>query len=95
MTEREAPGTVPPTTKGGSKTLGRLVFLAITAVCFLFLYSRLNGAAARQGLSLGDYMTQVFANVRWVPWLFLMIAYSATYFLIDTLVITRALNWFI
>ena len=91
MTESEA----PPTKKGGSKTLGRVVFLGITAVCFLFLYSRLNGAAARQGMSLADYMTQVFANVQWLPWLLLMMVYSGTYFLIDTLVITRALNWFI
>jgi hypothetical protein len=87
---------VVPATKGGaSKNVGRVVFLAITAACFLFLYYRLNGAATRSGLSLGAYMSQVFANVRWVPWLFLMIAYSATYFLIDTLVVTRALNWFI
>jgi hypothetical protein len=37
----------------------------------------------------------VFANVRWVPWLLLMMAYSCFYFTIDTLVVTRALNWFV
>ena len=40
-------------------------------------------------------MTQVFANVRWLPWLLLMMVYSCFYFMIDTLVVTRALNWFI
>jgi hypothetical protein len=40
-------------------------------------------------------MTQVFANVRWLPWLLLMMVYSWFYFTIDTLVVTRALNWFI
>jgi hypothetical protein len=40
-------------------------------------------------------MSQVFANVRWLPWLLLMMGYSLMYFAIDTLVITRALNWFI
>jgi hypothetical protein len=75
--------------------LGRLLFLAITAACFAYLYFRLNGAAARQGLSLAGYMTQVFANVRWFPWLLLMMVYSGFYFLIDTLVVTRALNWFV
>jgi hypothetical protein len=78
-----------------SKTMGRLVFLAIAAVCFTFLYYRLNGAAAREGLALVDYMRQVFANVRWLPWLLLMMVYSGFYFIIDTLVVTRALSWFI
>ena len=45
MTESDA-----PTPNRTSKTLGRLVFLAVTAACFLFLYYRLNGAAAREGL---------------------------------------------
>ena len=78
-----------------SSTLGRLVFLLITAGCFTYLYYRLLGAAAREGVSLVEYMTQVFANVRWLPWLALMVAYSAFYFLVDTLVVTRALNWFV
>ena len=91
MTESAA----PPTTNRGSKALGRLVFLAITAGCFAYLYYRLNGAAARQGLPITDYMTQVFANVQWLRWLLLMMVYSCFYFLIDTLVVTRALTWFI
>jgi len=73
--------------------LGRLIFLLITGACFVYLYFRLNGAAAREGLPLTEYMTQVFANVAWGPWLALMMAYSLLYFLIDTLVVTRALNW--
>ena len=74
---------------------GRIVFLIITALCFVYLYYRLNGAAAREDLSLVAYMTQVFSNVAWVPWLGLMIAYSLFYFFVDTLVVTRALNWFV
>jgi hypothetical protein len=84
-----------PPAKRGSTTLGRLIFLAIAAACFLFLYSRLNGAAAREGLPLFAYMARVFANVRWLPWLLLMMVYSSFYLLIDTLVLSRALNWFI
>ena len=68
---------------------------AIAIACFAFLYYRLNGAAAREGLTLVAYMTQVFANVRWVPWLLLMMVYSCFYFTIDTLVVTRALSWFV
>jgi len=85
----------PQTTNGASKALGRLVFLAITLGCFAYLYYRLNGAAARQGLPLTGYMTQVFANVQWLRWLMLMMVYSCFYLMIDTLVVTRALTWFI
>ena len=78
-----------------SNPAGRILFLAITAMCFVYLYYRLNGAASREGLPLIAYMTDVFSNVAWVPWLGLMIAYSLFYFLVDTLVVTRALNWFL
>ena len=81
------------TAKKKQSPLGRLIFLLITGACFIYLYFRLNGAAAREGLPLTEYMTQVFANVAWGPWLALMVAYSLFYFLIDTLVVTRALNW--
>jgi|TARA_B100000795_G_scaffold268489_1_gene255543 hypothetical protein len=84
-----APGKKKPS------TIGRVVFLILTALCFAYLYYRLNGAAAREGLSLVEYMTQVFAEVDWIPWLALMICYSLFYFAIDTLVVTKALNWFV
>ncbi len=87
--------TAAPATNRASKALGRVVFLAIAAACFLFLYYRLSGAAAREGLPLVPYMRQVFANVRWLPWLLLMIVYSTFYLLIDTLVLTKTLSWFI
>lgn len=82
---------------GSSKwnTLGRIVFLIITLACFAYLYYRLNTAAGREGLTLAAYMAQVFANVRWAPWLLLMMVYSGLFFLIDTLVVTRVLNWFV
>ncbi|MBL4821766.1 MAG: hypothetical protein JKY98_12370 [Gammaproteobacteria bacterium] len=90
--QAEPEAVVPP---GKPGPLGRVIFLLITAGCFVYLYYQLNGAAAREGLSLVEYMTQVFANVQWIPWLALMMAYSLIYFFIDTLVVTRALNWFI
>lgn len=93
MTESVAPST-PPADRT-AKTLGRVAFLLITAACFAFVYYRLNGAAAREGLPLVDYMTRVFSTVAWLPWLLLMVVYSCFYFIIDTLVLTRTLNWFI
>ena len=75
--------------------LQRVVFLVLTALCFVYLYYRLNGAAQREGLPLLKYMSGVFADVSWIPWLVLMMVYSLMYFAIDTLVVTRALSWFI
>ena len=86
-----------PSPKSGKRPnpAGRLLFLVLTGGCFLYLYYRLNGAATREGLTLAAYMTDVFATVQWLPWLGLMMAYSSFYFLVDTLVVTRALNWFV
>ena len=50
----------------------RITVFFITTACFGYLYYRLAGAAAREDLSLVNYMSQVFANVNWVPWLLLM-----------------------
>ncbi|MEX0618447.1 MAG: hypothetical protein WDZ76_05830 [Pseudohongiellaceae bacterium] len=78
-----------------SNTLGRIIFLLITVACFVYLYFRLDGAAAREDLTLAAYMAEVFSNVQWLPWLVLMMGYSCFFFLIDTLVVSRALNWFV
>jgi hypothetical protein len=91
---KETKAEVAPGKKKPSP-IGRVLFLIITALCFAYLYYRLNGAAAREGLSLVEYMTQVFATVDWIPWLALMVCYSLFYFAIDTLVVTKALNWFV
>ena len=75
--------------------LQRGIFLAITVGCFYLMYSRLEGAAAREGMALLPYMREVFSHVAWVPWLGLMVVYSCFYFLVDTRVTTSVLNWFI
>ena len=94
MSDASAAAPIDAPTARKPSALQRVVFLAITALCFVFLYLRLSGAAAREGLSLVDYMTRVFSNVAWVPWLFLMLGYSCFYF-VDTRVTTSALNWFL
>ncbi len=86
------PAPAAPPARGRA---GRAAFLLLGVACFAYLYTRLDGAAAREGLSLAAYMAQVFENVRWGAWAALMVAYSGFYFLIDTLVVTRALNWFV
>ena len=93
--EPAASGEPPPPARPATSSGGRVAFLALSIGCFGYLYVRLNGAAAREGLSLVDYMTRVFAGVEWTSWIGLMVAYSGFYFLIDTLVVSRALNWFV
>jgi hypothetical protein len=66
----------------------------ITAACFAYLYKRISGAAAREGLGVAAYLAGVFADVNWLAWLALMIPYSALFFAIDSLVIWRVVSWF-
>ena len=67
---------------------------AITLLCFAYLYTRLSGAAAREGLDLVAYLTSIFSRVSWTSWLALMIPYSMFFFLLDSLVVWRVVSWF-
>jgi len=87
--------TAPVPARKKPSLVGRIAVLIVTVICFGYLYFRLNGAALRADMTLAAYMSNAFAAVNWVPWVFLMISYSLIYFVIDTLVITRALGWFI
>ena len=66
----------------------------ITLGCFTYLYLRIDAAAAREGSSAIPYLAKVFANVSWTRWLALMIPYSLFFFLVDSLVVWRIINWF-
>src|SRR5271170_6088002 len=86
-------GEIAPKQK---KHLGsKILFFLLALVCFAFLFYRLNGAAAREGLTLVAYMEKIFAAIDWRRWLLLMVAYSAFYFLVDTMVTWCVINWFI
>jgi hypothetical protein len=72
----------------------RLLPFVITAVCLAILYTRLQSAAAAQGMGLVAYLGGIFARVSWSRWLALMIPYCIIFFLIDTLILWRVINWF-
>lgn len=72
----------------------RLLPWLITVACLAFLYTRLSGAAQAQGSSLVPYLAAIFAKVSWLRWLGLMIPYCLFFFLIDTMVLWRVVNWF-
>ena len=87
MSEQEAPR------QGGSWLRKTLPWL-ITIGCFVFLYTRISGPAAAQGMSVAAYLASVFASVSWTQWLLLMVPYSVLFFLIDSLIVWRVINWF-
>jgi hypothetical protein len=66
----------------------------VTLLCFAWLGRRISGAAARQGMSAPGYLMGVFESVPWDRWLALMIPYSAIFFLVDSTVVWRVVNWF-
>jgi hypothetical protein len=72
----------------------RLLPWVITAGCFVYLYGRLDRAAAAQGQGLGPYLAGVFEHVSWPRWLALMIPYCALFVLIDSVVVWRVIGWF-
>ena len=78
-----------------SSRIGKILLFGIAIACFYYIYTRLNGAALRERMTLIEYMLVVFAAVNWIPWLLMMTGYCLFYFSIDTLIITRALGWFI
>ena len=66
----------------------------ITIGCFAFLYTRIDAAARREGSSAIPFLLAVFEKVDWWSWLALMVPYSLLFFLIDSAVVWRVVNWF-
>jgi hypothetical protein len=72
----------------------RLVPWVITALCFFYLYRRLDRAAAAEGRLLLPYLAAIFESVSWPRWLMLMVPYCVLFFAIDSLVVWRVITWF-
>ena len=89
MSETSAPAQRPP-----MPWWQRLLPWAITIACFAYLYSRMAGAAAREEMTVAAYLARAFAGVSWGSWLALMVPYSFLFFLVDSAVVWRVINWF-
>ncbi len=88
-------GAAPrPTSARRARWWPRLLPWIITAGCFVYLYGRVDRAAAAQGQGFGGYLAEVFAHVSWSRWLSLMIPYCALFVLIDSVVVWRVIGWF-
>jgi hypothetical protein len=84
------PSAPPPPAPAWKRALPWL----LTFLCFSWLYTRIDAAAARQGETAVSYLAAVFASVSWGRWLALMIPYSAFFFLVDSTVVWRVVTWF-
>ena len=78
----------------GRKTWQKALPWLITVACFSYLYLQIDRQAAREGQDAIPFLAAVFADVSWTRWLALMIPYSAFFFLVDSLVVWRIINWF-
>jgi hypothetical protein len=94
MTTEPANGPAAPAPSRKPSLAKRVLPWVVTVACFAFLYTRIAGPAAREGLTVAAYLGRVFSQVSWSAWLALMIPYSVLFFLIDSLVVWRVINWF-
>ncbi len=84
--------TVAPAEK--ASVVKKAIPWIITFACFVFLYSRIAGPAAAQDMSVAAFLANAFSSVNWWAWLALMVPYSIFFFLIDSLIVWRVINWF-
>ncbi|MEZ5559325.1 MAG: hypothetical protein R3E86_12395 [Pseudomonadales bacterium] len=86
-----------PEAAGARKKSGPLFRIAtwlLTFACFYLVYGRTAGAAAREGMTLAEYLARFFGEANWLAWLALMIPYSVVFFLIDAHATWRVVRWF-
>lgn len=78
-----------------SSGVQRAMLWLVTVGCFAYLYFfRIGPAASKRDLSVPDYLASVLETVEWGTWLPIMVGYSIFFFLIDSLVVWRIINWF-
>jgi hypothetical protein len=91
----EPPADAPPAGARRKTALWlRPIPWLLAAGCFYLAYSKIAGAAAREGQSVFGYLVDFFAEANWALWLAVMIPYSLFFFAVDSFATTRVVNWF-
>ena len=62
--------------------------------CFYLVYNKTEVAAARDGLTVVQFVVAFFKGADWIMWLSLMIPYSIFFFLVDAHATWRVIKWF-
>lgn len=86
--------TPEPSTQPKWHWLAKTLVWAITVVCFALVFRKIGIAAAREELSVAEYLARFFADADWLYWLAVMIPYSCFFFLVDSHVTWRVVKWF-
>ncbi len=74
--------------------LFRIITWFLAGGCFYLVYTRIEAAAQREGLSAIQYLVNFFQEADWLMWLALMVPYSIFFFLVDSHATWRAIRWF-
>lgn len=93
MTEEVNPEAVAPVNRLRSVAF-RISTWVLASGCFYLVYSRVEKAALRDGMTALEYLVNFFQGADWVNWLMLMIPYSIMFFLIDAHATWRVIKWF-
>lgn len=72
----------------------KVISWGLAAGCFYLVFDRIGAAAAREDLTLLEYLVNFIGDVDWVIWVAVMAPYSVFFFLIDSNVTWRAIRWF-
>ena len=66
----------------------------LTCLCFYLVLSKTQATAAREGITLIEYLVRFFGYADWLGWLMIMAPYSVFFFLVDSHVTWRVIRWF-
>ena len=66
----------------------------LTCLCFYLVLSKTQATAAREGITLIEYLARFFGDADWLGWLMIMAPYSVFFFLVDSHVTWRVIRWF-
>jgi hypothetical protein len=83
-----------PQANKGRALLFKLITWILALGCFYLVYTRVEAAALRDGLTPAAYMADFFGEANWIYWLCLMIPYSIFFFLVDAHATWRVIRWF-
>ena len=77
-----------------ARWISKSIVWLITIGCFALVFRKIGFAAARDGLSVFEYLARFFAEANWLAWLAVMIPYSCFFFIVDAHVTWRVVKWF-
>ena len=86
--------TAEQKSKSGLSWLFKIGTWMVTLLCFYLVFTRTETTAAREGLTVAEYLLRFFQDADWTAWLMVMIPYSLFFFSVDAHASWRAIRWF-